>query len=443
MRDIAIFLMMLVLVPISMSSVYVAYLMWTWAGLASVSTYLYTFMAGIQYSLLFSSICLLLLFLSKDERGAQFKLNRTTIIYFIFGIHVLLCAAFAYEGQPRNWEIATNMVKTIAFCAVMPMIITTRARMHGLVLMIAMATSYHGLVEGLKYVSSGGEHVVYGVTKYGDNNHFAIVMIMIIPLLVYSFRYAKHPLARIGFGLTAPLMGLAVFSTQSRGGFLCLLLVSICFVFSARRKSAILGVVIIGATLISLLAPENWVDRMKTIGEADKDSSMMGRVGAWRINSAIALQNPIFGGGMHSSEVPEVWTRFRSSDNLLSFVKNLDEQVYEVDGRAAHSIYFEILGDTGFLGFFIFIGILINAIVTAREVIKLSRDGAPATRWAGDLAGMIIISLIAFATGGALLSAAYFELPYMLFMIIQVLKIQVIKENAAYRFERNNIAPIV
>ena len=440
MRDIAILLMMMVLVPLSLSGVYVAYLMWTWAGLAAVSTYLYTFMEGFQYSLVFSSICLILLIFSKDRRGTPFRFNRTTTIYFIFGIHVLLCASFAYKGQIRNWELATNVVKTIVFCAVMPMIITTRTRLHGLVLILSMATAYHGLVEGLKYVSSGGEHVVYGVGKYGDNNHFAIIMIMIIPLLVYCFRYAQHPLARLGFGITAPLMALAVFSSQSRGGFLCLLLVTVCFIFSAQKKGVIVGIALIGAVLIALLAPENWVDRMRTIGEADQDSSMMGRVGAWRINSAIALQNPIFGGGMHASEIPDVWIKFRGADNLLSFVSNLDEQVYGVEGRAAHSIYFETLGDTGFLGFFIFIGILINALVTAREVIKLSKTGQAPTQWAADLAGMMIISLIAFAFGGALLSAAYFELPYMLFMIVQVLKIQVIKENSIYLIEGKSSA---
>ena len=45
--------------------------------------------------------------------------------------------------------------------------------------------------------------------------------------------------------------------------------------------------------------------------------------------------------------------------------------------------------------------------------------------WARSLAEMLTISLIAFMTGGALLSAAYFELPYILCMLLEVLKIQV------------------
>ena len=41
---------------------------------------------------------------------------------------------------------------------------------------------------------------------------------------------------------------------------------------------------------------------------------------------------------------------------------------------------------------------------------------------------MLTISLLAYAVAGALLSAVYFDLPYVLFMLIQVLKIQVDKE---------------
>jgi len=49
----------------------------------------------------------------------------------------------------------------------------------------------------------------------------------------------------------------------------------------------------------------------------------------------------------------------------------------------------------------------------------------PRLQWAVDLAYMIVISTMAYAVGGALLSAAYFELPYILFMLLEVLKLQV------------------
>jgi probable O-glycosylation ligase (exosortase A-associated) len=425
MRDLIALGMMLLLVPMSLRNGYIAYLLWGWAGLASVTSYLYGFMLGFQYSLVFSLIALTLFLLGNDPRNKPFESNRTTTLFLLFAVQVVLSASFAYDGHPRNWEIATNVLKTLVFCALMPLVVTTRFRLHGLILMMAIATGYHGLVDGLKYISSGGSHFAYGIQKYGDNNHFAIALVMVIPLLVYCFRYAANPLVRLGFATTTPLVVLAVLATQSRGGFMCLLTVGIWFALTSRYKFVGIVGIALSALLVLQLAPDQWLDRMNTIGAAGEDYSMMGRIGAWRISSAIAIANPFFGGGLHSVEIASVWNSFRDSPNLLWYVTNLDLEGLPGGGRAAHSIYFETMGDLGFVGFFIFMALLFNALVTAREVVALVRVGGNKLRWAADLAHMLSISVIAYAVGGALLSAAYFELPYILFMLLEVLKRQV------------------
>ena len=48
MRDWMIFGMMLFLVPLAFRNGYVAYLLWGWAGLAAIDSYLYGFMRSIQ-----------------------------------------------------------------------------------------------------------------------------------------------------------------------------------------------------------------------------------------------------------------------------------------------------------------------------------------------------------------------------------------------------------
>lgn len=425
MRDLMVLGMMVVLVPMSLRNGYIAYLLWGWAGLASVTSYLYGFMAGFQYSLAFSLIALTLFLFRNDPRNRPFERNRTTTLYAFFAIQVVMSASFAYNGHPRNWEIATNVLKTLVFCTLMPMLVTSRLRVHALVLLMAVATGYHGLVDGLKYINSGGRHFAAGIQKYGDNNHFAIALVMAIPLLVYCFRYAANRVVRLGFAVATPLVVLAVIATQSRGGFMCLLAVGIWFALTSRHKFAGLFGIAFCAFLVIQLAPEQWTERMNTIGAAGEDYSMMGRIGAWRISSAIALAHPLLGGGLHSVEIGPVWNMFRDAPNLLWFVSNLDLDGLPGGGRAAHSIYFETMGDLGFVGLFIFVAILFNAFITAREVVAMAKLGGSKFNWAGDLAHMLSISVIAFAIGGALLSAAYFELPYMLFMLLEVLKRQV------------------
>ena len=425
MRDLMIFGMMCLLVPLSLRNGFAAYLLWGWAGLAGINAYVFGFMQSFPFVMFFALVCLGLFVIGKDSEKQAFQVNRTTLLYLLFGVQAVLSASFAYEGHPRNWEIATNILKTILFCLLMPMLVTSRFRIHALVLMIAISTGYHALIDGLKFLLSGGGHLARGVAKFGDNNHFALVLVMALPLLIYCYRYAANKLVRMGFLAMIPLVILAVVATRSRGGLACLMASGVWLVLTGRRKVAGLVGVILAATLVIQLAPAEWSERMNTIGAAGEDSSFLGRVGAWRISSAIAIGNPLLGGGFHAVEVPQTWRNFRDAPSLLGFVNTLDLEGFQGGGRAAHSIYFETMGDLGFVGFFIFMAILINALVTARTVASMAKAAGPRLDWARDLAEMLTISAIAFVTGGALLSAAYFELPYVLFMLLEVLKIHV------------------
>jgi putative inorganic carbon (HCO3(-)) transporter len=79
--------------------------------------------------------------------------------------------------------------------------------------------------------------------------------------------------------------------------------------------------------------------------------------------------------------------------------------------HAAHSIYFQILGNHGFVGLAIFLAIWIT---TWRSAAWLRVNGAaqPETRWCADLGSMCQVSLVGYAVGGTFLSLSYFDLPY-------------------------------
>lgn len=88
---------------------------------------------------------------------------------------------------------------------------------------------------------------------------------------------------------------------------------------------------------------------------------------------------------------------------------------------AAHSIFFEILGDLGFPGFLLFMAILVTGFYNLRRILRLTR-GDPSLIWAYDLAVLFRVSLVVFIVCGALLSAAYFELLYIMLSQISVLR---------------------
>ena len=95
--------------------------------------------------------------------------------------------------------------------------------------------------------------------------------------------------------------------------------------------------------------------------------------------------------------------------------------------RAYHSIYFQMLGDHGFVGLGIFLLLGLAGWVAARRVIRWTRD-RPDFRWANELARMIQVSIVVFAVGGAFLSLAGSDLYYHLLVIASLLQVVVARE---------------
>jgi O-antigen ligase len=80
--------------------------------------------------------------------------------------------------------------------------------------------------------------------------------------------------------------------------------------------------------------------------------------------------------------------------------------------HAAHSIYAEVLGDSGFVGLTIYLTIIGLAFGYAAR-IRRSSSGRGELAWASELASAIQLSLVAFCIGGAALSLAYYDQLYL------------------------------
>ena len=421
MRDLLMFVALLFLIPLSFRSAFNAYLLWGWTGLISINTYLYGFMSSIQYVQLFSIIALFLILIKKDNALGSFKINTTIVLLLIFATQVLFSATFAYPGLARNWERCTDLLKTVLFCLCMPMVLTNRNRIYAFVLMLVIGSAFHGMLNGLKFIASGGAHMGIGPDKLGDNNHFAMVMVMTLPLILYIYAYSAYKWVKFGTISIFILTVLTVIATRSRGGLISITAMGFWLLKVSKRKviasMSLLGV----AVLIVAVAPDSWSERMNTINNVHEDSSFMTRVAAWKKSTAIALENPFLGGGLDAVASPSLAGKFNEAQGLMGFISTPNPYNY-----VAHSIYFQVMGDLGFVGFSLFLILLINVFRTRNQIKRLSASYISRFRWAVDLSDMLTASMIAYVVGGALLSAAYFELPYILIMLMECIKQQII-----------------
>lgn len=117
----------------------------------------------------------------------------------------------------------------------------------------------------------------------------------------------------------------------------------------------------------------------------------------------VANDRPLVGGGF------ELYTR-------RVFAKYAPDPL---DVHAAHSIYFQILGEHGYVGLALFLAIGFVGWLNASRIIKMSRSNAEHA-WAGELARMIQVSLIGYAVGGLFVNIGYWENLYYEILAIMV-----------------------
>ena len=96
---------------------------------------------------------------------------------------------------------------------------------------------------------------------------------------------------------------------------------------------------------------------------------------------------------------------------------------------SAHSVWFAILGEHGFLGFFLWLGLIGSCILSLRQIHsygKAHRDSS----WLIYSADMVQSALITFLVVGTFLDAAYFDMFYYLVAVIIIMKSIIKRETA-------------
>jgi probable O-glycosylation ligase (exosortase A-associated) len=418
---------MMIIVPLALRNAFAAYLVWGWTAVIVVPYYMYGFMGDLRYNFFFALVTLGLLVLGKVQDKGTFTLNRTSALIIVFVLHGSMCALLAPEGVLNNVSIYIDLLKSITFCLVMFFLVNSRLRLHAMLVVIALGLGFHGFVEGMKTLVTAGGHKVTGLpgSKMTDNNHLGVAIVMALPILLYLFQYSKLRIVRYGFLGALLATALAVVGSNSRGAFLAMAAFGAVLVVTSRRKVLASVLVSFGAALVLAFSPASWFERIETIGSAGEDQSFMGRVEAWNVSTAVALKNPIFGTGFHGGQSYPVWHSIRPTDGLLSA---LAPPVLRESPRAAHSIYFEVLADLGFVGFFLFLALLFNAFRTAWEVRRLAKARGASMLWARDMAEALGLSCMVYAVGGAGVSLAYFEMFYVVIVLLEVLRQCVLKE---------------
>ena len=412
MRDLAFAAFFTAYLPLILRYPHIGAMVWAWLSFCSPDEYLYGFMTSLPLSKIVAVLTTGALLLRRDGRRPYMDDMMLAMLGFV--LVGLMSASLSITPSPLNWDLFSKVGKIVVLCFVVTCVVTTRRRLQAVIAAMVLGLAFNGADEGLKVLVSGGGHHVIGVTTMGDNNSFATAMLMCLPMLLYLNQTSSNPIARVGFTGGLVLCIVSIIGTYSRGGFVGLVTFALGLIALNRNK--LRNIVLVGAAGVVLLfaAPDSWNDRIHSIGSAGQDSSFMERVTAWKVSTLLALDRPFTGGGFHAIQDTDVWQRYGQNLARLDFVPSAPIQAR---GMAAHSIYFEVLGDLGFSGLVLFVAMLLSAIRCCGQIrrrVRLHADLA----WMGGLASMLRLSLIVYMVSGAALSFAYFEGLYLIVALL-------------------------
>lgn len=407
MRDIVVTAIVAVFLPMALSKPHIGILLWSWIGYMNPHRLGWGFAYNLPFALAIAAVTLVGILFTKEPK----KLNWSPVLVVLifFNLWFIITNFFAFFPD-EAWVMWQKVIKIQFMTVITLMLMLGRKKIEALIWVITASIGFFGVKGGLFTIMTGGSDRVLGPpgTFIEGNTEIALALVMIFPLMVYLQTNSENKWIKRGFVVAMVLMALAIVGSYSRGAFLAGGCMGLFLWWKSKNKMVIGAMMIALIPLLLMFMPAEWTSRMNTIETYDEDASALGRINAWYFAFNVANDRPLVGGGMGA------------------FDKTLF-QIYAPepdDFHDAHSIYFEMLGEQGYVGLILFLTIGVMSWRNGAYIIDKSKK-YPELAWAGKLAAMVQVSLIGYATGGAFLGLAYFDLFYHLVVILLLIKLEV------------------
>lgn len=408
MRDILIISLVMFGCLAALRAPWIGILTWTWLSLMNPHRFTYGMAYDAPLAAAAAAATMLGLLITRDK-VSPFK--GSPVVFFLLFCFVMTMSWLAGINTDGDYPQWSKVMKVNLMIFVALALINSKKNIIGLMWVVVGSLAVLGAKGGIFTLMSGGSYRVWGPpgSFIEDNNEFALALVMTVPLLRFLQLQSGHVWVRRALLAGMVLCAISALGSHSRGALLAISAMAV-FLWLKGKNKAMTGVLlVVAAILLVSFMPAEWTSRMNTIDDYKQDESAMGRINAWWCAWNIAWHYPL-GVGFNPAR-SDIFAVFAPVGN---------------DVHAAHSIYFQVLGNHGFPGLITFLAMW---IATWRNAAWLMREGRKRieTAWCADLGAMAQVSLIAYAVGGAFLSLAYFDLPYNLMLMIVCARVWVTK----------------
>ena len=403
MRDLLISAMVVVGCLATLHRPYIGVLLWSWLSYMNPHRLAY----GFAYNMPFAFITALTLLLALPFAANKQRppLNAISVLWLLWlgwmGL-TTLAAVFPDDASMQFQRV----LKIQLMVLITLLLITDLQKLNQLLWVIVLSIGFFAIKGGIFTLLTGGGDRVWGPAEsfIEGNNELAVATLMVIPLMAYLYTLSRQRWLKAGLLVAMPLSAVAALGTQSRGALIAFAAV-LLYGWCNSKNKLLTGVAMLLLTVAVLgFMPDSWHQRMNTIQNYEEDSSAMGRINAWQYAINVA-NHQLMGVGF------DAW-------HPLTFALDAPNPQ---DVHAAHSIYFSVLADHGWIGLLLFLLLFGLSWKTLQGLAGTLRQ-QPEQQTLHVLVQALKVSFIAYFVGGAFLSLSYFDLPWQLISVVLIVQ---------------------
>ncbi len=325
------------------------------------------------------------------DRRSPPRLTLTTLLVLLIG-GLVTATMFWAEVPLAGWSKWDWAFKTVMFSAFVPLVIRSRVQIEAFVQVYVFTLAANFIPFAAKVLISGGGYginlgLMGGNGNLSEGELLSTAVLMVIPLTLYLGRHTqllpRTRLVKLGYTALAGCALVTALGTYERTALVGMVALGGYMLVQSRHKLVFGLCLALIAAIIAYTMSDAWFGRIATITVPASDSSAMTRLLIWAWTLRYAVANP-FGGGFNCFIID----RIEFPDGRVLF------------GHAFESSYFEMLGEQGWLGLGLFLGLIAWTFLGLRRLARRTRE-IPHLAWCADMSNALRAGMVVFLAGGA------------------------------------------
>ena len=345
--------------------------------------------------------------------GSKDRWKFPSAMFFLVAFIIVITLTYKSTAY-RNyvWTPLEDFVKVFLIMIVGVSVLSNRARVR-FFMFFALGTyalfPVRGGVFNWFIYSAATQGRVAWNNLFLNPNDYAALMLFPLGLCLVLFTTEKSRIIKNLTLIGLAVMPMIIFMTQSRGAIVALAAGGFAYVVlqgKGRAKSllAIGGI----AVVVVVFAPSSVWTRLSSLqsatesgnlGTANDNHSAEQRFEIWKVAWSVHEAFPITGVGWGA--YPNAHSSFSRSSGIGSLARG---------ARDAHNTYLTVLGETGWIGFSLWVGMIASIVASAVRAMQRIRAYAP--EYAQQIK-LILLSLLAYGVCGMFGSFAAMSFTYL------------------------------